>query len=99
MGFTLDEIANMEVKTGRDYIYKYQQEEYDKNMVDKIDMFSAHGVDVRKIQTMNDFINKQTLNKYDELEKKFKHKLNKKLKADPEIEKIINGQAIKNYGR
>lgn len=90
LGFSLSEIMDMEVRRGVEMIHRHQQDEYDKMMIDKIDMFSAHGVDVMKIEMYKDFINSKQNERFEKLEKDMiRKKKNKPMRIDPAIEKEI----------
>jgi hypothetical protein len=105
LGIQPSEVLAMDVSYGQQCIDWFTKEAHDLRMMDKIDFFGAHGIDVRKPSVIgtdiyDKWIREKQKERFDALEKQMADRVNREIKIAPEIDKIITEKRIKaKYGK
>lgn len=96
-GLDYNYIMNMEIIKGRDYLKQKDKAEYDKTMIDKIELYRMHNIeptDRKQVGTdiYKKFIDQKTKERDAEFIKKFEalHKKSAMIKDDPMIKSQID---------
>jgi len=107
IGFKYSEIPGLSMSFGQDCIRKYYEERNEERLIDDINFFSAHGIDVSDTRVMGtdvykEFLDKQKERKFEAMERRFSSKIEKMKKQDPlifpEIDHMIGKKRLQ-HGR